>query len=131
MVDGLPNLTLRGMISYDGGVQHVKGFQEPGAADALSARAVVAAFERIKKAGLNAGIFSGGGTGTYNIMPSVPRRHRRAGGQLRLHGLQYLEIGGESNDATFADSCSSLTVLTTVLNTYFPNRSPPMRAPRR
>ena len=32
---------------------------------------------------------------------------------------QYLEIGGESNDELYTDFASSLTVLTTVLNTYF------------
>ena len=26
LIDKLPNLKLRGMLSYDGGVQHVKGF---------------------------------------------------------------------------------------------------------
>jgi D-serine deaminase-like pyridoxal phosphate-dependent protein len=33
---------------------------------------------------------------------------------------QYLEIGGESNDAVYSDFAPSLTVVTTVLNTYFP-----------
>jgi len=32
---------------------------------------------------------------------------------------QYLEIGGESDEARFTDFTPSLTVLTTVLNTYF------------
>jgi D-serine deaminase-like pyridoxal phosphate-dependent protein len=34
---------------------------------------------------------------------------------------QYIEIGGESDEAIFNDFASSLTVLTTVLNAYFPN----------
>ena len=32
---------------------------------------------------------------------------------------QYLEIGGESNDELYTDFASSLTVMSTVLNTYF------------
>ena len=44
---------------------------------------------------------------------------------------QYLEIGGESNDEVYNDFVPSLTVVTTVLNTYFPSRSRPMRARRR
>ena len=28
VIDKLPNLKLRGMLSYDGGVQHAKGFAE-------------------------------------------------------------------------------------------------------
>ena len=33
---------------------------------------------------------------------------------------QYLEIGGESSDEIYTDFVPSLTVMTTVLNTYFP-----------
>ncbi|MBI3492658.1 MAG: hypothetical protein HY047_12905 [Acidobacteria bacterium] len=35
---------------------------------------------------------------------------------------QYLEIGGESSDELYTDFVPSLTVMTTVLNTYFPGR---------
>jgi D-serine deaminase-like pyridoxal phosphate-dependent protein len=33
---------------------------------------------------------------------------------------QYMEIGSEGNDQVFTDFAPSLTVVTTVLNTYFP-----------
>src|SRR5262249_59490718 len=35
---------------------------------------------------------------------------------------QYLEIGGIDNEEVFSDFTPSLTVIATVLNTYFPNR---------
>ena len=35
---------------------------------------------------------------------------------------QYLEIGGESNEELFTDFAPSLTVMTTILNNYFPKR---------
>jgi len=35
---------------------------------------------------------------------------------------QYLEIGGIDNEDVFSDFTPSLTVITTVLNSYFPNR---------
>src|SRR5262249_28761189 len=35
---------------------------------------------------------------------------------------QYLEIGGEGSDEIYTDFEPSLTVMTTVLNTYFPGR---------
>lgn len=67
-MDTLPSLKLRGILSYDGGVQHAEGF-ENRKAQALKAIAPnVETFEMMKKAGLNTEIFSGGGTGTYNIM---------------------------------------------------------------
>ena len=34
----------------------------------------------------------------------------------------YLEIGGESNEELYADFAPSLTVMTTILNAYFPGR---------
>ena len=36
LVDKLPNLKLRGIISYDGGAQHIKGFKTRARADACS-----------------------------------------------------------------------------------------------
>jgi D-serine deaminase-like pyridoxal phosphate-dependent protein len=36
--------------------------------------------------------------------------------------VQYLEIGSEHNESLFTDFAPSLTVMTTVLNTYFPGR---------
>ena len=73
LIDKLPNLKLRGMLSYDGGVQHAKGFanRKQRALDTIEPNAK--AFEAMKKAGLNVEIFSGGGTGTYNIMHARAR----------------------------------------------------------
>jgi len=76
---------------------------------------------RMKKSGLNTEIFSGGGSGTYNIMHHVPNFTDVQVGSYIFMDCQYLEIGGESNDEVFTDFAPSLTVVTTVLNTYFPN----------
>ena len=72
LVDTLPGLKLRGMLSYDGGVQHVKGFAERKARALKTIEANATTLEGMKKAGLNVEIFSGGGTGTYNVMHLVP-----------------------------------------------------------
>jgi 3-hydroxy-D-aspartate aldolase len=120
LIETLPNLTLRGIISYDGSAQHVKGFTNR--VDYTLARFApsLATFERFARAGLNTEIFSGGGTGTYNILPraSAAVTDVQAGSYVFMD-CQYLEIGGESNDACYDDFGSSLTVLTTILNTYF------------
>ena len=68
MVDKMPNLRFRGILAYDGGVQHVKGFQNRKAKAIKNFEPVVETYEKMKAAGLNMEIFSGGGTGTYNIM---------------------------------------------------------------
>ena len=120
LVDTLPNLKLRGIISYDGSAQHIKGFknrldQTLNASNRRSARSNSSPIS-----GLSTEIFSGGGTGTYNILPKASSHVTDVQvGSYIFMDCQYLEIGGESNDELYADFASSLTVLTTVLNTYF------------
>jgi D-serine deaminase-like pyridoxal phosphate-dependent protein len=70
---------------------------------------------------LSTEIFSGGGTGTYNILPRAGGVTDVQVGSYVFMDCQYLEIGGESNDEVYTDFAPSLTVVTTVLNTYFPN----------
>ena len=113
---------MRGILSYDGGVQHAKGFanRKQRALDAIEPNAK--AFEAMKKAGLNVEIFSGGGTGTYNIMPGVPGFTDLQVGSYLFMDMQYLAIGSENGDEVYTDFAPSLTVLTTVLNNRFPER---------
>jgi 3-hydroxy-D-aspartate aldolase len=119
LVDKLPHLKLRGIISYDGGAQHFKGFKNRRDQTLKRFEPSVDTFERFKRSGLSTEIFSGGGTGTYNILPTVPGVTDVQVGSYIFMDCQYLEIGGESNDEIYTDFTSSLTVLTTVLNTYF------------
>jgi 3-hydroxy-D-aspartate aldolase len=121
LVDTLPNLKLRGIISYDGGVQHVKGFKTRLERALQNFEPSVQTFEMFKRSGLNTEILSGGGTGTYNIMTRVPGFTDLQVGSYIFMDAQYLEIGGESGDV-YTDFAPSLTVMTTVLNTYFPGR---------
>jgi D-serine deaminase-like pyridoxal phosphate-dependent protein len=122
VIDKLSNLKLRGILSYDGGVQHAKGFanRKQRALDTIQPNAK--AFEAMKKSGLNVEIFSGGGTGTYNIMPSVPGFTDVQVGSYLFMDMQYLAIGSENGDAVYTDFLPSLTVLTTVLNNRFQDR---------
>lgn len=122
LVDTLPNLKLRGMISYDGGAQHIKGFKRRYEETLQRYEPSVRVFEAFKKSGLNTEIFSGGGSGTYNIMTKVPGFTDVQAGSYIFMDAQYLEIGGIENEETFTDFTPSLTVMATVLNNYFPNR---------
>ena len=122
IVDRLPNLRLRGILSYDGGVQHAKGFQSRKERALKAIEPNVETFDLMKKSGLNTEIFSGGGTGTYNIMHLVPGFTDVQVGSYLFMDMQYLAIGSESGDAVYTDFSPSLTVLTTVLNNRFPGR---------
>ena len=121
LVDKLPNLKLRGIISYDGGAQHIKGFKTRLEKTLQNFEPSVETFNSFKRSGLNTGIFSGGGTGTYNILSKVPGITDLQVGSYIFMDAQYLEIGNESGEI-FTDFVPSLTVITTVLNTYFPGR---------
>jgi D-serine deaminase-like pyridoxal phosphate-dependent protein len=108
------------VISYDGGAQHIKGFKNRLDQTMNRFAPSLEAYERMKRSGLNTGIFSGGGTGTYNILPKATGVTDVQVGSYIFMDCQYLEIGGESNEEEYTDFAPSLTVVTTVLNTYFP-----------
>jgi D-serine deaminase-like pyridoxal phosphate-dependent protein len=122
VIDKLPNLKLRGILSYDGGGQHAKGFPQRKERALTSLAPNVQTYEAMKKSGLNMEIFSGGGSGTYNIMQLIPGFTDVQVGSYLFMDMQYLAIGSESGDPVYSDFAPSLTVLTTVLNNRFPGR---------
>ena len=65
----------------------------------------------MKKSGLSTEIFSGGGTGTYNIQHHVPGFTDVQVGSYLFMDMQYLAIGGEDGDPVYKDFRPSLTVL--------------------
>ena len=82
-----------------------------------SARTLVA----MRQAGLNTEIFSGGGTGTYNICHEVPGLTDVQVGSYVFMDMQYRAIGGRDGPV-FTDFAHSLKVMATVLNNGFPGR---------
>jgi D-serine deaminase-like pyridoxal phosphate-dependent protein len=121
LVDKLPNLNFRGMLAYDGGAQHITGYKARRDQSLGRYENAVKTYERMKASGLNMEIFSGGGTGTYDIMTAVPGFTDVQAGSYVFMDAQYLEIGNAKGDI-FTDFAPSLTVMTTVLNAYFPNQ---------
>jgi D-serine deaminase-like pyridoxal phosphate-dependent protein len=122
LVETLPNLELRGLLSYDGGAQHIAGFATRKQRALENIAANVRVCEDMKKAGLNTEIFSGGGTGTYNMQHLVPGFSDVQVGSYVFMDMQYLAIGGEHGDAVYDDFLPSLTVVATILNNRFPGR---------
>ncbi|MCB0687679.1 MAG: DSD1 family PLP-dependent enzyme [Saprospiraceae bacterium] len=122
LVDQLPGLRLRGILCYDGGSQHVKGFEARKKQTLERLAPAVETIRLMKKSGLNTEIFSGGGTGTYNI------DHENEGftdvqvGSYVFMDNQYVAIGGENDTERYTDFTPSLTILTTVLNDQYEGR---------
>ncbi|HSC26778.1 MAG TPA: DSD1 family PLP-dependent enzyme [Vicinamibacterales bacterium] len=122
LVDTLPHLRLRGLLSYDGGAQHVNGFAARKARALGALEQNVRTWEAMKKAGLSTEIFSGGGTGTYSVQHMTPGFTDVQVGSYIFMDMQYLAIGSEDGDAVYKDFAPSLTVVATVLNNRFPGR---------
>lgn len=121
-IDKMPNLKFRGILAYDGGVQHVTGYQKRKETALKNYEPIVKTYEMMKAAGLNLEIFSGGGTGTYDIMTGVPGFTDVQVGSYVFMDRQYIEIGGAQNETVFDDFAPSLTVMTTIVNNNYPGR---------
>lgn len=115
LIDKLPNLKLLGMLSYDGGAQHAIGFENRKARALKNIAANTEVFQMMKKAGLNTEIYSGGGTGTYNIYHGEGFTDVQVGSYVFMD-MQYLAIGSANGDEVYTDFEPSLTVTTTVVN---------------
>ena len=123
LVDRLPGLRLRGLLCYDGGSQHVHGFGKRREQTLGRLAAAAETCERMEASGLDTGIFSGGGTGTYNIDHGTPGFTDVQAGSYVFMDAQYLAIGGESDPEAYTDFRPSLTVLATVLNAQYEGRA--------
>lgn len=122
LIDTLPNLTLRGLLAYDGGAQHITGFtaRRDRALNGLAEHARTR--ELMSAAGLSTEIFSGGGTGTYSVQHQTPGFTDIQVGSYVFMDMQYLAIGSEDGNPVYTDFDPALTVVTTVLNNRFPGR---------
>ena len=122
LVDKQPSLKLRGLLSYDGGAQHITGFatRKERALAAIEENARTQ--QKMKQSGLNTEIFSGGGTGTYNIYHLVPGFTDVQAGSYIFMDMQYIAIGNADGQPVYDDFEPSLTVLATVVNNRFPGR---------
>ena len=119
LVDRLPSLRLRGMLCYDGGSQHVTGFDARQAQTLERLAPAAETFEQFQRSGLSTEIFSGGGTGTYNIDHQTPGMTDVQVGSYVFMDAQYIGIGGVNDTDVYSDFQPALTILTTVLNAQY------------
>ena len=123
LVDTLPGLRLRGLLCYDGGAQHVTGFADRRRRALGSLEAATETAVQMTRSGLDTGIFSGGGTGTYNIDHETSGLTDVQVGSYVFMDAQYLAIGGAEDPDVYTDFETALTVLTTVLNAQYEGRA--------
>ncbi len=122
-VDRLPGLNLKGLLCYDGASQHVKGFEQRRARTLGQMEPAAETCHQMSKAGLNTEIFSGGGTGSYNIDHEVSKLTDVQVGSYLFMDAQYMSIGSQSNAEVYDDFQPALTILTTVLYDQHPGQA--------
>lgn len=106
-------MSFEGWMAYSGGASHTKGWvarQKKSAEDLSGVNETIAL---AKKAGLPAGIVSGGSTGTYNMDKDLGLTELECGSYVFMDSL-YRAVGGKSDEAVYTDFESSMSVLTTV-----------------
>ncbi len=118
LVDRLPGLRLLGLLSYDGASQHIKDFTERRASTLQRMEGAVETYTMMQRAGLRSDIFSGGGTGSYNIDHEHPGFTDVQCGSYLFMDAQYLAVASRDGGDTYTDFEASLTMLTTVVNTH-------------
>jgi len=123
LVDQLPGLNFVGMLCYDAAAQHVVGFASRKAQTLERMVAATDTFELMRASGLNTEIFSGGGTGTYNIDHGTKGMTDVQVGSYVFMDAQYMGIGGEQDLEVYSDFHTSLTIMTTVLNDQYAGRA--------
>jgi D-serine deaminase-like pyridoxal phosphate-dependent protein len=109
------HLRLRGVQAYAGHASHVSGFARREQVSRAALAPAAETRELLRKEGFDAGIFSGGSTGTYNIDPGLGLTELQAGSFIFMDA-NYRAIGSRSGAAVYGDFAPSLTVLTTVVS---------------
>lgn len=122
LVDQLPGLNFVGMLCYDAAAQHVEGFDERRTQTLERMIGATETFQAMNRSGLNTEIFSGGGTGTYNIDHETQGLTDVQVGSYVFMDAQYLSIGGVADPQSYSDFHPSLTIMTTVLNDQYEGR---------
>ena len=122
LIDSLPSLNLHGLLCYDGGSQHVKGFEQRKNQTLERLAGATDTFDLFNQSGLSTEIFSGGGTGTYNIDHETRGLTDVQVGSYVFMDAQYIDIGGETDSDVYSDFAASLTILATVLNDQYEGR---------
>ncbi len=117
-IHSLRSLRLRGVQCYAGQVQHISSFEKRRQTSIGWLNQAAEVFRQFRKNGLPAEIFTGSGTGTYEIDCQVPELTDLQVGSYTLMDVEYLNIGSSQNPLKFENFSPSLTLLTTVISSH-------------
>ena len=115
-IEKYSTLQLRGIQAYAGQVQHIQSYKNRQCSSLKCMEKARTAFKQLENAGFNCEIFTGTGTGTYNIDIKIPELTDLQVGSYAVMDSEYLAVGSECNSENFADFQPALTLLTSVIS---------------
>jgi D-serine deaminase-like pyridoxal phosphate-dependent protein len=116
IVASLPHLRLTGVQMYAGNVQHIAGFAERRERSLAAMRVGAGVVRDLKARGHAISVFTGGGTGTFDIDTELEELTDLQAGSYTVMDAQYLSVGSRGDSARFGTFRPALRVLTTVLS---------------
>jgi len=115
-VHACDGLRLRGIQCYAGHLQHVPKFEERSQRSLACMQAAARCVAQLREAGLPCEIFSGAGTGTYDIDTRIPEVTELQVGSYALMDAEYVRIGSAAAADRFTAFQPALTLLTAVIS---------------
>lgn len=109
-------LQLRGIQAYAGQVQHMAEFAERKKASHECMQRAADLFGKLKDAAAGCTIFSGAGTGTFDIDIEIPELTELQVGSYAVMDAEYLNVGSQADPGRFAAFPPALTLLTSVVS---------------
>ena len=120
VVRNCPSLQFDGLQAYAGHVMHIKGFEKRKARSIETVGKCLETRSRIEAEGFDVGVFSGGGTGTFNIDSEIEGvTDLQVGSYVFMDG-QYRECGDHDGEV-FDHFEPSLFVMLTAISQPVPN----------
>ncbi|MFA6101258.1 MAG: DSD1 family PLP-dependent enzyme [Victivallaceae bacterium] len=120
-IASLPNLELTGIQCYAGNLQHIGSFKQRQESSLLVMRRAAEVFRQFRQAGLNCEIFTGTGTGTFNIDSEIPEMTDFQVGSYCVMDAEYLQTGGSANPERFDLFKPALSLLASVISVNQPD----------
>ena len=120
-IASLPSLELNGIQCYAGHIQHLKFFEQRHESSLSAMRRAAEVYHQFKREGLNCKIFTGAGTGTFNIDCEVPEITDFQVGSYCVMDAEYLQVGGKINPDRFDLFKPALSLQASVISVNQPD----------
>jgi len=111
-----PSLTIRGIQAYAGQAQHIASYEDRKETSLECMRNAAGVFSALRQECPTCEIFSGAGTGTYEIDSTIPELTELQVGSYVLMDVEYMDVGLSSGQCLGDRLKPALTLLTTVVS---------------